>query len=216
MSKGNFLEQWEHTHLKHNEGNIIADDWLIEFENFFLPLNGAFLDLGCGSGNDTKTLIKKYGKNVFSCDFSSTALSQLKRKIPSVAICQFDMTDPFPFQNNKFDCAILDLSLQYFDKEKTNSIISEISRVLVPRGLLLLRVSSTEDVNYGALKGEYLDYHFYYVEHRNKRFFDMQDVKDFFSDWDNVFLKKDTMGKGRYEYERSVIVAMFYNQKKSG
>lgn len=209
----NFIEQWEHTHLKHNEGKIISDDWLVEFEKNILPLKGSFLDLGCGSGNDTDTLINKYGKHVISCDFSNTALSQLKRKIPSAEICQFDMTEPFPFENNQFDCVISDLSLQYFDKKTTETIISEIRRVLVPNGILLLRVSGVEDVNYGALRGEYLDYHFYYIEHRNKRFFDKQDVLDFFCDWNNAVLRETIMGKGRYEYERQVVVAMFYNEK---
>lgn len=215
MSKNkNFIEQWDHTHLKHNEGCIISDDWLSEFEKYFLTLNGCFLDLGCGSGNDTNSLINKYGKHVISCDFSNVALSQLKRKIPAAEICHFDMTEPFPFQDDMFDCVIADLSLQYFDRDTTNSIINEISRVLVPHGMLLLRVSSTEDINYGALKGECLDYHFYYIEHRNKRFFDKQDVMDFFSDWESIVLKNETMKKGRYEYERQVIVAALYSQKK--
>lgn len=210
----NFIKQWEHTHLKHNEGRIISDDWLIEFENSILPLEGFFLDLGCGSGNDTNTLINKYGKKVISCDFSSTALNQLKRKIPSAKVCKFDMTEQFPFENDQFDCVISDLSLQYFDKETTKSIINEISRVLVPDGVLLLRVSGVEDVNYGALRGEYLDHHFYYIEHRNKRFFDKQDVLDFFCNWSNVVLREMVMEKGRYEYERRVVVAMFYNKKQ--
>ena len=215
MSKGNnFIEEWNHTHQVYNEGCIISDDWLIEFEEYFLPLNGLFLDLGCGSGNDTNTLINKYGKHVISCDFSNVALSQIKRKIPTVETCQFDMTEPFPFEDDKFDCVITDLSLQYFDRETTSSIINEISRVLVSGGLLLLRVSSTEDINYGALKGDYLDYHYYYVQYRNKRFYDKQDVMDFFSDWDNVLIKDETMEKGRYKHERRVIVAMFYNRKK--
>lgn len=209
----NFIDQWEHTHLKHNEGPIISDDWLIEFEKFILPLNGCFLDLGCGSGNDTNTLINKYRKKVISCDFSSTALNQLKRKIPIANTKQFDMTESFPFEDDSFDCVVSDLSLQYFDKKTTDSIIKEISRVLVSHGLLILRVSSVEDNNYGALRGEFLDHHYYYVEHRNKRFFDKEDICGFFCDWDNVILKETAMEKGRYEYERQVIVALFYNQK---
>lgn len=204
MEKYTYLNEWNRTHLKHNSGEIMPDDWLLKYEEYITKINGLFLDLGCGSGNDTKILREQYNKEVISADFSEVAIELLKNKIENVKTVIFDMTKGFPFSADLFSFIISDLSLQYFDYEDTNNIISELRRVIKTEGYILLRLSAVDDYNYGAMAGEKIDYHFYHVEKRNKRYFDEEDIRNFFCDWNICSIIKCEMKSGRYEYPRSV------------
>lgn len=217
MEKYNFKNEWNRTHHKHNEGEIISDDWLERYEEYFCPINDKFLDLGCGSGNDTKILLEKYNKDVISSDFSEVAISLINKKIPAAQTVIFDMTHTFPFDDNSFSFIVSDLSLQYFDYVDTCKTISEIRRVLKKNGYLLLRLSSIEDFNYGAMNGDLLDYHYYFIEKRNKRYFDENDIRYFFSDWTICSIKNMKMESGRYEYPRNVYeVLLMPNDSYNG
>lgn len=94
-----------------------------------------------------------------------------------------------------------DLSLHYFTEEKTLEILNEIKRVLKPNGLLIFRVNFVKDVNHGAGQGTEIEPHLYETDDgRYKRFFDEEDIKKFFSDWESLYIHEETMG--RYDMEK--------------
>lgn len=198
-----FLKVWNNSHIKHFHGVIIYDDWLEKDPfNEIVKKNMKFMDLGCGQGNNTKYLLER-GKNVISCDLSDEALNIVKRNILNSTVIQLDMTEKMPFDEKTFDVVISDLSLQYFSKKTTINVIKEIERILKSKGYLLLRLSSINDKNYGALLGNKIEEHYYFVEKRNKRYFDENDIRYFFKDWDIIYLKEKKSKLQRYEYERS-------------
>ena len=199
-----FINVWNHSHKKHFKGEIIYDDWLtrVPFANIINNETGLFMDLGCGQGNNTKFLIEK-NKNVISCDLSNEALKIVSENIPGSNVIQLDMSKKFDFKDNTFNIIISDFSLQYFSKDLTFQIIMELARILKNNGYCILRLSSINDTNYGALQGEYIEKNYYFVEKRKKRYFDEQDIREFFRDWDILYLKEKTEKLQRYEYERS-------------
>ena len=68
-------------------------------------------------------------------------------------------------------------------------------------GILIFRVNSVRDVNHGAGEGIEIEPHLYETEDgRFKRFFDADDIRRFFSDWEELYLHEETMG--RYELEK--------------
>ncbi len=129
-----------------------------------LPLcqNKKVLELGCGNGVISSYLINQ-GVAVVACDFSGEALKALHTKEPRVEVVRFDMTDKFPFIENYFDVVVAELSLHYFSKRTTRRILSEISRVLVPKGLLIARVNSTRG-EYPPTGAERIAKDYYLVE----------------------------------------------------
>ena len=210
-----FLETWNNTHRKHFHGTINYDDWLNNnpFHNIIKNENGKFLDLGCGQGNNT-LLLTKLGKDVLSADLSTVALKIVKENIPYSKTIQLDMSETLPFKDNSFNIVISDLSLQYFDKMTTFKIIDELRRIISSNGYLMLRLSSINDVNYGAIQGKKLEEHYYFVEKRNKRYYDEKDIIEFFNKWNIVYIKEEKSFLKRYEYERDYYIVLVQNIKR--
>ena len=194
-------ERWNNVHNHYERKQIKYDDWLDLFERAISKCKAPIIDLGCGSGNDTLYLIEK-GKKVIPCDYSQNAIKNIQNNFPEVDRVEcFDMTKGLPFENDFTDIIISDLSLHYFTEEKTFEILEEIKRVLKPNGILIFRVNSVRDVNHGAGEGIEIEPHLYETEDgRYKRFFDADDIKRFFSDWEELYLHEETMG--RYELEK--------------
>lgn len=175
-----FKLYWNDVFTSKMPDKIVCDSWLDKYQNLLTPQGGTVLDIGCGAGNDTLYLFEK-GFDVISCDYSEKALEILTRHIPTATALRLDITQPLPFANEAFDFIIADLSLHYFDSATTRAIMAEIRRVLKQDCPLIARVNSINDNNYGACQGQELDYHFYYYDGYNKRFFDLQDVQKYFS-----------------------------------
>lgn len=209
-----FLNVWNNSHKKHFHGEIIYDEWLDKepFKSVINNSNGQFLDLGCGQGNNTLFLIEK-NKNVLSADLSDVALKIVKENITNSKVVQIDMSKKLEFKDNQFDVIISDFSLQYFNEKTTFNIINELKRVLRKDGYLILRLSSTNDVNYGAMLGDKLEKNFYFIEKRNKRYYNEEDIRYFFNQWDICFLEEYTKKLKRYQYERSFFEVLVRNKK---
>lgn len=194
-------QRWDNIHSHYEREKIKYDDWLELFDKAIENCKTPIIDLGCGSGNDTLYLIER-GKKVIPCDYSRNAIENIKSNFPEVERAEcFDMSKGLPFEDNVADIIISDLSLHYFTEQKTFEILDEIKRVLKPNGLLLFRVNSVKDVNHGAGEGKEIEPHLYETtDGRYKRFFDEEDIKKFFSDWKNLYIHEEVMG--RYSAEK--------------
>ena len=187
-------DYWNNIHKEYNRSDIVFDDWLEKFDDLIMRTPKPILDLGCGSGNDTLYLISK-GKDVISCDQSENAIQNIIKNFPEVkeAKC-FNMLDGLPFEKESFDVIIADLCLHYFSEADTKAILSEINRILTPRGHLIFRVNSINDVNHGAGKGLEIEPHLFELESKEiKRFFDEEDIRYFFQDFEIEFLNEEIM-----------------------
>ena len=197
----NSLKYWNEIHKDKDRSDIKYDDWLLKFDDIITATDRPILDLGCGTGNDTLYLIDK-GKKVISCDQSPKAIESIIKNFPEVydAKC-FNMLDGFPFEDDSFDIVIADLSLHYFREDDTRKILREINRILINGGHLIFRVNSVNDVNHGAGQGEQIEHHLFENEsHTIKRFFDEDDIRDFFRDFEMEFLNEEIMT--RYSMEK--------------
>lgn len=152
--KNGFVEMWDNW-SKRRSSVPIYDLWLDEYKDI-LEVNkkNEILDLGCGIGADTLYLLER-GYDVLSCDFSIEALKSIQDNIPNSKTLYLDMMKKFPIEDNTYSLIIADLSLHYFDNETTIHIMSEIKRILKNGGILLSRVASINDFNFGAGANKY-------------------------------------------------------------
>lgn len=188
---------WNDVHNSYDKADIVYDDWLDLFlkdiESCELPI----IDLGCGSGNDTKYLIE-HGKKVVACDYSDRAIENVRKNFPELidAKC-FDMTDGLPFEDGFAGIVIADLSLHYFSESVTRNVLNEIKRTLCNEGILIFRVNSVNDVNHGAGQGTEIEHHYFVNEEngRYKRFFDRADIDKFFGNWNIEYAEEEKMDR---------------------
>lgn len=196
-----YFKMWNNWSKKRN-GLPVYDNWLDVYNEVLdSNKNSEILDLGCGNGADTLYLIEK-GFNVLSCDFSTEALNNIKNSISKSKTMYLDMIDNFPFKDESFSIIIADLSLHYFDNEITIHIMNEIKRVLKNDGVLLARVASVNDFNFGAGVGEQLEKNFYFEGDYTKRFFDFEDVNKYFGIIGQVEFSETSMIRNEEEYSK--------------
>jgi len=69
--------------------------------------------------------------------------------------------------------------------------VKEIKRVLKCNGYLIARVNSVNDINYGAGNGEEIEKNFYLTECGYKRFFDEENVKYYFREFEIEHYKEE-------------------------
>lgn len=195
---------WNKIHTNYDRDNIKVDDWLDRFDSIIVNCKSPVLDLGCGSGNDTLYFIEK-GKRVIACDQSRNAIDNIQKNFPEVVEARcFNMLDGFVFADDSFGIVCADLCLHYFTETDTHMILNEIRRILIPGGHLFVRVNSVKDVNHGAGQGLEVEHHLYRTDDGMfKRFFDKEDVRRLFADFEILFCEEQKML--RYSAEKIVF-----------
>jgi len=105
------------------------------------------LDLGCGSGRHT-ILLSKERFEVYSTDVSSTGLKLtrkwLKKEGLSAQLKKASCYDKFPFRDNFFDAVISTQVIHHNFHNKVKFCISEIERVLKPKGMAFITMSASK------------------------------------------------------------------------
>ena len=196
--KNGYLEMWDNWSKK--RASVPYDNWLDDYNDILTENKDTeILDLGCGIGADTLYLIEREF-NVLSCDFSNEALESIRENIPNSKTKYLNMLEAFPFADNSYSLIIAYLSLHYFDNDTTIHIMNEIKRVLKDNGVLLARVASVNDFNFGAGIGEQLEKNFYFEGDYTKRFFDQKDVNKYFSIIGEVESFETSMIRNEEEY----------------
>lgn len=199
IKKGEYMTEnkkyWNNIYIDCKDKNTQYDLWLDKYKEILdNTKNQTILDLGCGAGGNTLYL-KERGYSVLSVDNSCEALALVKNNISSSETKNLDITKNLPFEDESIQLIVADLSLHYFNDETTKKIIKELKRVLKAKSHLIVRVNSINDINYGAGEGEEIENHFYLGETGYKRFFDEEDIRSYFCEWDIKYLAEDIINK---------------------
>ncbi len=184
MSSGSVFNQ---THWSKKLPSYLAEEWSIRPSPFvqvvatYLKPNSVILELGTGAGQDGLWLASK-GHTVTMTDGTTAIFGDIKKrqsqvKSNDIKLTRLDITKSFAFENNSFDCVYAQLVLHYFDDIVMNRIISEISRVLKPKGILACMMNSTKDSEYDPEKAD--DDGLINVDGLVKRFFSVESFRPF-------------------------------------
>ena len=184
------------------------DPWLDKW----IPLiqkkstNGVVLELGCGSGWDTAELLVA-GCAVIATDMSMENLSSCRLTVSKATHVQLNHSVFLPFVDHNVSVILASLTLHYFTWTVTMQIASELRRCLKAGGMLLVRLNSTNDVNYGAsTTAPPIEPNFYFHRTMTKRFFDEPAVRSFLQGWDIQFIEENIIY--RFEKPKSIWEVM--------
>lgn len=157
--------------------------------------DGPVLEIGCGFGDDTASLAKA-GLRVIGFDTSRASVASTRIRVPSARIERRDIRDPLPDDATDLGAALASLSLHYFPWEDTVSIVDRVRLALRLGGVLLCRLNSTEDRNFGAEGYEEIEANYFLVNGQPKRFFDEVAVSRLFVDgWKTIAIEHITTDK---------------------
>jgi len=166
---------------------MFPDPWLDRWLTLIRARAGErpVLEIGCGYGDDTASLVNA-GLRVIGFDLSRASVASTRIRVPSART--EDATD--------LGVALASLSLHYFAWEETVSIVNRVRLTLRLGGVLLCRLNSTEDRNFGADGCEEIEPNYFLVNGQPKRFFDESAVRRLFADgWNTIALEHITTDK---------------------
>ena len=123
--------------------NLFYGAWLDNFADALNPGQTA-LDIGCGHGHDTRTLVAA-GLHVVAIDLTPENIRRAAANAPQASFAVADVRTSIPFHDGTFDLAVASLSLHYFDRSTTDRILRDVHRVLIPGATLLTRVNTVGD-----------------------------------------------------------------------
>ena len=160
------------------EGDPWLEEWLPALRT--RTVLGPVLELGCGTGRDTRALLSA-GCNVAAVDLSRTSLAVAKLAAPRATFYRQDVREPFPGSPPKYAAVVASLVLHYFPWSETVELVERVRAALVPGGLLLCRLNSTNDVHFGAQGHAQIEANYYSVNGEPKRFFSRESAGALFA-----------------------------------
>jgi SAM-dependent methyltransferase len=138
------------------------------------------LELGCGGGEDTATLIGA-GHRVIGIDLSARSIAEAQAKVPAAEYHCQDIRAQFPTHATELGVVVASLSLHYFAWSETVALVGRVHNALRSGGVLLCRLNSTNDHNYGASGHPRIADDYYSVHGESKRFFNRESVHELFA-----------------------------------
>ncbi len=148
------------------------------------------LELGCGSGEDSAVLAGS-GADLVALDLSAQAVATARARVPGARFLIQDLRDPFPLGPSGASVVVASLSLHYFSWVETENLVNRIRETLLPGGVLLCRLNSTNDHHYGATGHTLIEENYYSVYGEPKRFFDRSSIERLFrSGWQALSLEE--------------------------
>ena len=136
--------------------------------------HGRALDIGCGSGKSTSTLIDM-GYDAKGVDISGEAVSICEERFGGGRFSAGDVTS-LPFQDGSFDYIVLVHVLEHVSDRRMADAVSEIFRVLSPGGYVFVRDFAPGDMRESGREGNPIDYF-----HRNP-----DDINRFFAGFEVI------------------------------
>ena len=189
---------WEEFYLSVPE--IKTDMWLEKYK-FLIKARTHVLDLGCGNGTNEKYL-EKIGIFPEACDISNNAIKMVNKSYPMCKTKVVDMSKNLPYEDEKFEIIIADLSLHYFDSKTTIKISKELKRVLTNRGFVIGRVNSKRDIQEDEPYEE-IEENYYNENGCFRRYFSRESIARYFEEFD-VLVNRET-ATSKYGQRKHVI-----------
>ncbi|MFA5937225.1 MAG: class I SAM-dependent methyltransferase [Candidatus Paceibacterota bacterium] len=187
MSKQN----WDAQHLKYAKADWIDKPTIFaQYAIEFFPTTGRIIDVGCGQGQDSRFFAER-GYDVVGIDFSERGINFAKEKNKSFNIDfqVVDISEPLPFQDVSFDVVYSHLAVHYFDKQKTELVFQELSRILKKNGILAIFVNSIHDPEYGT--GEKLEEDYFFIGNMQKRYFSKKSLQSYIKGFETLVLNEE-------------------------
>jgi ubiquinone/menaquinone biosynthesis C-methylase UbiE len=195
---------WDKIFKKYDWGKYPSENLVRFVGNFFKNKKNNYktLEIGCGIGANIWYLSKEKFKT-YGIDGSNEALKIAKKRMKSESLnANFHCGDilNLPYKNNYFDL-VIDVECLYsnnlFD---TKLILSEINRVLKPKGLFFSQSFSTKTWGFGdgiSLKNEKLTYTkinrgALKKENSIIRFLDLKSIKNTYSIFEIINIEKSS------------------------
>lgn len=138
------IRMWDSKHgEKDHEGLRGSPSPFAQIVSDYLKPNSKILELGCGVGRDS-AYFAGLGHSVLATDGSSVVIDQnvSRQSDDNVEYQVLDMRDLSGLKVGNFNVVFANLSLHYYLDKQTREIVTEITKLLSPDGILAFACKS--------------------------------------------------------------------------
>ena len=129
----------------HKSGQIIATQWLVDR----LSPSSRVLDVGCGTGVPTASMLAEAGMELTGIDVSAEMLRLARSNVPTARFLSMDVLELDP-TIGEFDAAVAFFSLLMLRREQIPAALRRIRDTVRPGGYLVIGMVEA-DVDYVAV-----------------------------------------------------------------
>lgn len=189
---------WDNHYTKDKSKLVYPDENLVRILAK-LNLNGNALDHGTGSGRHIP-LLKNFGYEVKACDYSITAIENLKKDFSDIDVQLIEKSE-LPYLNSEFDLIISWGILHYNPIEEAKKIVSEWRRVLKPNSYLACTIRADKDTHLAMQKD---------LEGSKIKLYSLEEVKSLLKDFNELkigYMERTVLGKLDQRISHWIILA---------
>lgn len=146
---------------------------------------GKILEIGFGDGYLLNKLSLKYKS--YGADISLNNIRQMQKRIPQAVFKLIDVDGELPYKDNFFNGFIASEVLEHMDDKELKICISEIKRILVPRGMAIITFPAEENLKSNECFCPKCENKFHKWGH--KQYWNEKKIKNIFKDFEIVKVK---------------------------
>lgn len=108
-----------------------------------LPPNATVLDVGCGTGKPTSSMIAASARRLHGIDFSSVMIGLSRKQVPNGSFEQANMLEFNP--REPFDAAFSIFSTFHLTRDEMTTVAAKWSEWIVPNGFIFIGTMVADD-----------------------------------------------------------------------
>ena len=143
------------------------------------------IDIGCGPGNSTSVLKKRFPHaDIIGADFSPNMIEKARKDHPDMDFILFDATKDFDKLQGKFDIVFSNACIQWIPNHK--SLLKNMMNILNPGGVLAIQVPNQAEMPINSIVGRVIKTAKWDGKFQNERKFNNLTEEEYFDLLSNI------------------------------
>lgn len=179
------------------------------------------IDIGCGPGNSTAVLKKRYpAAYVLGTDFSPNMIERASAEHEDIDFMIFDATKDFEKLNDKFDIVFSNACIQWVPNHQ--KLLKDMMSILKPKGIMAIQVPINEEqivhkvikkvAGYEKWRNKFKSTREFYTLTESEYFNLLADIANDFYLWKTIYCHRMPSHQSIIEWYKGTALRPYYDE----
>lgn len=181
----------------------------------------SIIDIGCGPGNSTAVLAKKFpSAHIIGADNSKNMVEKAKYQYPSLDFILFDAENDFPELKEKFDVVFSNACIQWVPNHR--KLLTDMMSVLKDNGIMAVQIPMNRKEPIHQIindiaesdkwKGKFSEKRVFYTLAQSEYYDLLSEISSDFSMWETIYFHRMPSHESIIEWYRSTGLRPYLNK----